>query len=491
MLADYYGFVRRYADARRILNGVNGQDVVLSATKTRLAALDAAQGDRAGALRQLNALVTQFPTDATARLTNARLLHLDGRRAEAVTQARVVADDENNVPAATDAQLLIGSIEAEEGHRAAAQSAFEAVLRLRPQTLEAALNLASLQFSAGNYDDAQSRAKQALAIHPGDKQARLMLVRVAVAQKDLSGARDGLLSLTRDFPTWAALWNLRASVELRSGQIDAARQAFGKAAALEPADLESLAGLIGIDLGTHHVADALARVETGLKADRPSAAFLVLAARAYTAAGQLPKAEDVLKRAISADPSGLDAYSFLGQLYVDQHRVDEARDRFQQVLKIDPRSVSAHTMLGMLLETQSKTAEAEAEYQAALRIDPHAAVAANNLAWIYADANRNIDQALQLAQTAADQLPDEPHVADTLGWAYYRKQMAAAAIRSLELSVAKDATDPGSHYHLGMAYVLSGDRARARQELQRAVASNVPFSGADEAKATLAKLGVR
>jgi len=199
----------------------------------------------------------------------------------------------------------------------------------------------------------------------------------------------------------------------------------------------------------------------------------------------------VLKRAIAANPSGLDAYSFLGQLYSDQHRVDEALARFQEVVRLDPRSVSAHTMLGMLLETQSKTSEAEAQYQAALKIDSHAAVAANNLAWIYADGNRNIDQALLLAQTAADQLPDEPHIADTLGWAYYRKQMSAAAIRSLELSVNRDASDPSTHYHLGMAYALAGDRARARQELQRALASNTQFSGQDEARATLAKLGIR
>ena len=90
----------------------------------------------------------------------------------------------------------------------------------------------------------------------------------------------------------------------------------------------------------------------------------------------------------------------LGQLYVRQHRIEEAKARFQDVLKRDPKSVPADTMLAMLLEGQGRTAEAEKEYQHILALDGQAAVAANNLAWIYVAGDRNLDEALQLAQTA-------------------------------------------------------------------------------------------
>ena len=77
-------------------------------------------------------------------------------------------------------------------------------------------------------------------------------------------------------------------------------------------------------------------------------------------------------------------------------------------MKRDPKSVGASTMIGMLLEAQGKKAEAEKAYEQVLAIDSRAPVAANNLAWIYVASNRNLDQALQLAQTAHQTLPEEP-----------------------------------------------------------------------------------
>ena len=79
-------------------------------------------------------------------------------------------------------------------------------------------------------------------------------------------------------------------------------------------------------------------------------------------------------------------------------------------------------MLGTILDLQGKKQEAKARYNRALQIDPRAAVAANNLAWI--DANTegaNLDVALQLAQTAKAQLPNQHEIDDTLGWIYYKK----------------------------------------------------------------------
>ena len=489
MLADYYAYVHRFDDARRVLGGMTPTGPLVAATRTRLAAIDSAQGRSAQALTEMAGVVSQFPKDATAHLTNARLLHLAGRANDAIAQARIVAEDETNAPAAVEANLIIGTVQAERGHRADAEIAFETALRLRPQTVEAAVSLAQLALQDRNFDQAALRANQALAIRPGNRDARVLLIRASLGNNDVSAAQTAIAQLAREYPQWPPTWTLRAALELQSGQIDAARQSFAKAAALAPTDLDAQAGLVSIDIGTRRIADAVARIEDGLKAEKPSAAFFILAARTYVAANEPAKAEDVLKRAIGANPANLDAYSLLGQLYINQHRVAEARARFQQIAALDPQSVSAHTMLGMLLEADGKPADAEAEYLAALRVDARAAAAANNLAWLYADSSRNLDQALQLAQVAQQQLPTDPHVSDTLGWIYYRKKMPAEAIRSLEVSVTEDAADPLTHYHLGLACLLAGDRAKARTELQRAVDSKTEFAERPDARTALARLG--
>src|SRR5205814_1424330 len=120
--------------------------------------------------------------------------------------------------------------------------------------------------------------------------------------------------------------------------------------------------------------------------------------------------------------------------------------------------------------------------------DQRAAVAANNLAWIYSEQNR-MDEALQLAQTAQQQLTDEPHVLDTLGWIYYKKNMLPGAIRELESSAAKMPKDPVVLYHLGMAYTRAGNWDKAKRSLKDALSINPRFEGSEDAKATLARIG--
>jgi Flp pilus assembly protein TadD len=178
----------------------------------------------------------------------------------------------------------------------------------------------------------------------------------------------------------------------------------------------------------------------------------------------------------------------LGQLYVSQKRLAEAAESFREVTRRNPNSMGAGTMLAMLLQQQGQTAEAEKEYLRVLSIDSRAAVASNNLAWMYLEAAR-LDEALQLAQTAQQELPDDPRVSDTLGWIYFKKNMLPVAIQQLESSVLKAPKDPTFKYHLGMAYKQAGTWDKARQALKEALALSPSFDGAEEAKKALAIIG--
>jgi Flp pilus assembly protein TadD len=150
-----------------------------------------------------------------------------------------------------------------------------------------------------------------------------------------------------------------------------------------------------------------------------------------------------------------------------------------------PKLVGPQTALGILLQLQNRQDDARARYEKVLQLDPRAPVAANNLAWIYAEQGANLDVALQLAQTAKAQLPDLPEVNDTLGWVYQKKGMASLAIPPLQQSIAKAPNNPTYHYHLGVAYASTGDKARARQSLERALALNPSAEESAQAKKAL------
>jgi Flp pilus assembly protein TadD len=178
----------------------------------------------------------------------------------------------------------------------------------------------------------------------------------------------------------------------------------------------------------------------------------------------------------------------LGQIYLNQKKMDQAIGEFDAMTKQQPKNVAAHTMIGMILQTQGKNAAAQKKYEQILTIDSRSPVAANNLAWMYAEAGTNLDQALQLAQTAHAALPDQPEVNDTLGFVYLKKDLATLAVPPLRVSVEKDPKNPVYHYRLGLAYSKTGDEAGARRELEASLKLDPASPNAEEARKILAGL---
>jgi tetratricopeptide (TPR) repeat protein len=148
-------------------------------------------------------------------------------------------------------------------------------------------------------------------------------------------------------------------------------------------------------------------------------------------------------------------------------------------------------MVGIILQAEGDEAGARERFERVLQLDPEAAVAANNLAWMYASKGGNLDVALQLAQTAQKKLPNVPAVNDTLGFIYIKRNLAPLAVSTLKVSVERDPDNALFHYHLGLAYAGAGDAARAKRALSRALALNSDFDGSADAKDRLSALELR
>jgi len=211
---------------------------------------------------------------------------------------------------------------------------------------------------------------------------------------------------------------------------------------------------------------------------------LLMAAQTFNAMGDAEGTERVLKKTVDVDPTSLQAYAMLGKMYYQQGRLDLARKELEVFANKQPNSVPAQTMLGTILELQKQTDQAKDRYNRALKIDPRAAVAANNLAWLSANSNGNLDVALQLAQTAKAQLPNRHEVDDTLGWIYYKKGLSSLAVESLSQSANRQPDNPNYLYHLALAHHQNGDNAKARTNLEKALKSG-NFEGAAEARKLL------
>jgi Flp pilus assembly protein TadD len=158
------------------------------------------------------------------------------------------------------------------------------------------------------------------------------------------------------------------------------------------------------------------------------------------------------------------------------------------MLKVNPRSVPAQMLLGLVLEGKGDVARARQAYEKVLELNPRFPLAANNLAILYFEHGGDKEKALALAQTAREAAPEDPHIADTLGWMFYQRGVYQRAIALLKESVAKLPNNPEIQYHLGMAALKVGDNEAARKALTVAANSPTRFGAKDEAKRALAEL---
>lgn len=484
-LVDYYLSLRQQSRAVQLLEKLAADPPTSLEAGWRLASLRYAEGRTEEAHRIVDDVLRRDANHARALLVKADFLLKENKLAEALSSARAAAAAEPNL---ASAHYALGLIYKGRGELDDAARAFSEVLRLNPRAVVADVGLAQVRLLQNSVAKSAEHARDALKIDPQNADARLTLVANLVAQGNGEEAERELKPLAARYPDSATVEAYQGAASLLKNDLAAARRSFERALQLDARSREALAGLVTLDMRERRAADALARVETALKGTPDDPAVLVLAAQVHAASGNAAKADELWRRAIQVDPSNLRAYEMLGRFYAAGNRLDAARAQFEAITAQRSNDIGAHTMVALLLSAQNKHVEAQARYERILEIDPRAAVAANNLAFIYAEGDGNLDRALELAQIAKATLPDQPAVNDTLGWVYYKKDLPITAIPLFRDSVELDPRQPLYHFHLGLAYAKTGDRDRARRSLEEALRLSADFPGSAEARRVLQTL---
>src|SRR4029077_5581057 len=221
-----------------------------------------------------------------------------------------------------------------------------------------------------------------------------------------------------------------------------------------------------LDIAQQQYPAAMARVQKLLyndpKAQDPKTALLwALRGKIYLAQRDFTHAEPDLSKAIELDPNLGPAYMLQVQLYLASNKQDEAIAKLSALIEKnnDPRAL----MLLALIQTSLKHFDAARDaYEKVLALAPNSALALNNLAAIYSDQFGQVDKGYELAKKAKEAAPNEPHIADTLGWILFKKGDYGDALPALQESAAKLPDSPEVQYHVGMAHYMLGEEEPAR-----------------------------
>jgi tetratricopeptide (TPR) repeat protein len=484
ILANYYTATGRTQDATALLTALTKDEATYVSATLRLASIASNGKDTARAERLVDEVLVKDPKNAQALLARSALLAGSGKIDAAVEAAKAAAVDD---PQSADAQFALGRLYASKNDVDAALGGFNQALKLAPTTPAPKLELANLYLAKGDAATALSFARQAVS-ERRTVGAQLVLVRALLANNDLDTAQTELAPLVQAFPSMAAVQVQQGNLAWLRKNRREAKQAFDAALKSDPSNREALNGLVAIAVAEKDVAAAESIVNARVASAPKDGSLLLTLGNLKQIAGDFDGAAAAYQQAVVVSPSLLPAYQALGALYVKQNKLPQALQEFNNAAARAPDSVAMQTAAGVLSDLLNKPEEARKRYERVLELNPRAPVAANNLAWMYAQSGANLDIALQLAQIAKAQLPDRPEVNDTLGWIYCQKGLTGLAIQALTESTRSQPDNPTYLFHLGVAYAKAGDAPKARAALDKALATDPRFQGNTEARDLLARL---
>ena len=435
--------------------------------------------------RLVKELLAKNTKDGAGRFYQARLLMARGKPSDAIEVLQGVLKDD---PKSARAHHLLGLAFAEKNELARARMELTEAVKLAPNSSQARTALAQVFLAERAFDQAIEQAQAAIRLNARNLLAAVILGDAYLRKGKPDKAKQVYEALAKAAPK-ESLSHYKLGVIARMDKHDARALAeFEQALQLNPNAIEPLAQIVEIHVAQGKLKEARERVARQLEASPENLLVRNLLGLLWVASKDTDRAEAEFKRAIDINPTYTPSYMNLADLYQRAGKLDKAIKEYEAALAQNASLLSAHVLLGAIYEQRKAYDKARAHYETALKVNPTFGPAANNLAWLIGEHGGDLDTAITYAQIAREQLPEDPQVADTLGWLYYWKKSNLKAVALLKEAADKLPGNPIVLYHYGMAEHQSGNAAAAKTLLQSSLKLSDTYPGAEEAKKVLATL---
>ena len=442
---------KKYDEALALLENVFSRDAEnIDARRTQSNVL-MAKGDAKKAVAVMEQLDKTYPDVALIKYQLAQAYVQDNN----MSQATLALDQAVSMnPNYDDAVLLLGQINVATGHGEKAIEPLKRVLQRKPDLKSAALMLAAAYGALDRFEDAGAVLRTQAGLAPQDVQLQMAL---GLTYRQLK-------------------------------KYDEARQAFEKAAQLAPDNLGPVDRLIDLDLLDKRFDAARERIRRQFEKTPDAAAAHYFEGKILAAEGKWEAAQVELHKTIELDPNLVAAYDLLVNSYLATNKVPQAINELQAQLAKAPNNAQVLLVLALLYERTEKFPQARDAYEKLLAISSNYVPALNNLAFLNAEHLNNLDKAYELARKARSLQPQDPAVADTLGWVAYKRGDYRQALPLLQESAEKVPDNPEIQFHLGMTAYMMGQTDLAKVAFTKAASTPKDFPSKDESKRRLAML---
>ena len=333
---------------------------------------------------------------------------------------------------------------------------------------------------AGYYARAEGAYRKALARNPKCADALAGMAWVNGGRHEFEASIEWARKVLAVDSKYTAAYGLIGDADVEMGDYDDAYEQYQKMLDLHP-DLSSYgrSGHLLQVMGDTRKASWF--MGKAIKAGSPYAentawcrsqlALILFAEGAYV------PAEQVLEEGLRKLPNDYRMLAAMGKVKAARKDYAAAIDNYKKAVAIAPLQ-DVVAALGDLYQLTGQAEEASRQYalvETIAKLNKANGVRGDGLtAKFYADHDRNLEEALRMAQEEY-KTRKNVYAADTLAWCYYKNGQLNEARKYISTALRHKTPEALFYFHKGMIYAKAGDQRVARNALYQALSISPDF----------------
>ena len=337
------------------------------------------------------------------------------------------------------------------------------VLAMDPALHEVLIIKARILSTQGKHDEAAVLIKKVLVELPDNNALRLQYARMLVEQRDLTGAVEQYSILSEKLPDDGEIILSLALLNIETKNLD---EAIGALQHLVEIDKKVpianyYLGRIAQNQGDEKQAIAYyLRVNSGeYRFDSQLRIGVLLSVLGKPDEG-LAKLESLAESQTSW-ALRVKVYLAQGEVLRKQRRYKEGVEMYSRALQQNREDTTLLYARGLMAEKVDRLDMTEADLLKVISKEPDNADALNALGYTLADRTARFKEALSYIKRAAELVPDDPAILDSLGWVSYRLGQMDEALKWLSKAFEKlEDAEIAAHYGEVLWHSNQKDEAR-------------------------------
>lgn len=403
--------------------------------------------------------------------------HILSREASDQTALEILKSLNLQYPEQPRLLMIQAGYEANLKHYESALDLMDRVLALEPNLVDAYQIKAQILLGLGKPQPAVEAMAQAVAKRPDDHRLRLRYARMLIQIKQFDQAWAQFIQLDKEQPNNESILLSLGLLAIETNKKPQAIEYMQRIIDMGTRNPQVFYYLGRIRQSDGDVAEAIKlyeQVSNGeFELDASIRVASLLAKMGQVDAG-LDKLQALLSMVENAQGQ-IRIYLAQGEVLRSVNRQQDAMAIYNRALKEAPDNTDLLYARALTAEKLDMLDRAEADLRKVLSSEPENANALNALGYTLADRTQRYEEAKNYILKAAQLLPDDPAILDSLGWVYYRLGEYQTAIKWLRKAFAQ-LEDAEIAAHLGEVLWVSGQKKEAEKIWQRGLDVNSQHS---------------